>query len=192
VALGLNPGPADIRFQGAGGVFAREYEEMGGFSAWAVTEPYLREPWVRGHPRNRYHENLRAFARRWLDDPSVRSRDVLVFELYPWHSDAATAAFSPDADLVEEFIWRPVSEVDVGEVFAIREAWQRHAERLGLPEQPFELMFTDKTRRARFFKLPSSQRLIVTGTRPRTPRRTPETCKRSGEPSGAHTVPAAR
>jgi hypothetical protein len=39
IALGLNPGPADLHFQGRGGVFAREYERLGGFSAWAVTEP---------------------------------------------------------------------------------------------------------------------------------------------------------
>jgi hypothetical protein len=39
IALGLNPGPADVRLQGRGGEFAREYERLGGFAAWAVTEP---------------------------------------------------------------------------------------------------------------------------------------------------------
>jgi hypothetical protein len=132
VALGLNPGRADISFQGPGGMFASEYEQLGGFSAWAVTEPYLREPWRRAKGRNRYHENLRSFARCWLEDPSIRSRDVLVFELYPWHSDAATAAMAPDADLIDEFIWRPIFEVDVDEAIAIGSDWQRVAERLAL------------------------------------------------------------
>ena len=142
-------------------MFAREYERLGGFSAWAVTEPYLRDPWWAAKGRNRYHENLRTFARRWLDDPSVRSRDVLVFELYPWHSDAATAAMAPDADLIDEFIWRPIFEIDVEEVIAIGADWQRAAERLGLPEHRLEVSFTDRTRRARSFELSSGQRLVV-------------------------------
>jgi hypothetical protein len=162
VALGLNPGPADLSFQAAGGVFAREYEQHGGFSAWAVSEPYLRPPWALAHPRNPYHENLRVFARAWLDDPSIRSRDVLVFELYPWHSDRATAAMTPDVDLVEEFIWRPISEVQVDEVIAIGAPWQRIAEKLGLSERELDVTFSDRTRRARSFGLPSGQELIVT------------------------------
>ena len=162
VALGLNPGRADIGFQGPGGVFAGEYEQLGGFSGWAVTEPYLREPWRGANGRNRYHENLRSFARRWLDDPSVQSRDVLALELYPWHSDAATATMAPDADLIDEFIWRPVGEIDVGEVVAIGSAWQRVAERLRLRERELEVSFTDRTRRARAFELTSGQRLVVT------------------------------
>jgi hypothetical protein len=40
VALGLNPGRADISLQGPGGVFACEYKKFGGLSAWAVTEPF--------------------------------------------------------------------------------------------------------------------------------------------------------
>jgi hypothetical protein len=114
------------------------------------------------HPRNPYHENLRTFARRWLDDPLARSRDVLVFELYPWHSDAATAPMAPEVELLEQFVWAPISELRVEEVFAIGVAWRRIAEQLGLPERPLEVAFTDRTRRVRSFALPSGQRLIVT------------------------------
>jgi hypothetical protein len=162
IALGLNPGPADLRFQGRGGLFAGEYERLGGFSSWAVSEPYLRDPWRAAHGRNRYHENLRAFARTWVDDPALRSRDVLVLELYPWHSDRATAAMAPPADVIDEFVWQPIAEIDLPEVIAVGAAWQRVAERLGLPEQPLEVEFTDPTRRARAFQLPSGQRLAVT------------------------------
>jgi Domain of unknown function (DUF4268) len=162
VVLGLNPGRADLGFQGPGGVFAHEYQQLGGFSAWAVTEPYLRDPWRGAKGRNPYHENLRALARRWLDDPSVPSRDVLAFELYPWHSDAATAAMAPDADLIDEFIWRPISEIDVSEVIAIGSAWQCVGEGLGLSEYRLDVSFTDQTRQARAFALRSGQRLVVT------------------------------
>jgi len=162
IALGLNPGPADLRFQGRSGVFAREHERVGGFSAWAVTEPYVRDPWRAAHGRNRYHENLRAFAQSWLDDPTVRSRDVLVFELYPWHCDAATSAMAPDPDLIEEFVWQPIAETGLPEVIAVGSDWQRVAERLGLPQTKLDVQFTDRTRRARAFELPSGQRLVVT------------------------------
>ena len=42
--------------------------DSGSFAKWAITEPYLRRPWRDQHPRNPYHENLRTFAQRWLND----------------------------------------------------------------------------------------------------------------------------
>jgi hypothetical protein len=162
IALGLNPGPADLRFQGRGGAFASEYERLRGFSNWAVTEPYLRDPWRAVHGHNRYHENLRAFARTWVQDPALRSRDVLVLELYPWHSHRVTATMAPPTDLIDEFIWQPIAEIDLPEVIAIGSDWQRVAQRLGLRERPLEVQFTDRTRRARAFELPTGQWLAVT------------------------------
>ncbi len=55
--------------------------------------------------RNPYHENLRTLARTWAEDPSLRSRDVLVLEHYPWHSDRATATMAPPTDLIDGFVW---------------------------------------------------------------------------------------
>ena len=162
IALGLNPGPADLYFQAPGGVFTGEYERLGGFSNWAVTEPYLRDPWLAAHRRNRYHQNLRAFARTWVEDPALGSRDVLVLEPYPWHSDRATSAMAPPSDLIDEFVWQPIAEIDLPEVIAIGSDWQRVVQRLGLPELPLDVEFTDRTRRARAFALPSGQRLAVT------------------------------
>ena len=161
VALGLNPGRSDLHFQGPDGVFAHEYGSRGGFSTWAVSEPYMRDPWLAAHGRNRYHHNLLRFAQRWLEDPSVQSRDVLVFELYPWHSEAVTATFRVDVDLVDRFIWRPIAELDAPEVFAFGAAWQRVAARLALRERAIEGSFSDRTRRARLFELPSGQRLVI-------------------------------
>lgn len=161
VALGLNPGEADLAFQGPGGVFADEYVRLGGFSAWAVTAPYLREPWRSAHRRNRYHEHLRTFARRWLRDPNARSEDVLVFEMYPWHSDAVTAVIAPDRRVIDEFVWKPIAELHVEHVFAFGAPWSRFAERLRLPEERLVLNLAVPTRRVRVFKLASGQRLVV-------------------------------
>lgn len=126
-----------------------------------MTEPYLRDPWRAVHGRNRYHENLRAFARTWVKDPALHSRDVLVLELYPWHSDRATATMAPPTDLIDEFVWQPIAEIDLPEVIAIGSDWQRVAERIGLPERTIDVAFTDRTWRARVFELPSGQRLAV-------------------------------
>jgi hypothetical protein len=161
VALGLNPGEADLAFQGPGGVFAREYVQLGGFSAWAVTAPYLREPWRSAHRRNRYHENLRTFARRWLQDPQLRSRDVLVFEMYPWHSDAVTGTIDPDRQVIDDFVWKPIAELDMEHVFAFGAPWSRFADRLRLPEHRTQVELTVPSRRVRVFKLASGQQLVV-------------------------------
>ena len=56
VFLALNPGRADLRFQGQNGIFADEIRANGGsFSAWAASWPYLRDPWVAENGRNRHH-----------------------------------------------------------------------------------------------------------------------------------------
>jgi hypothetical protein len=60
VALGLNPGEADLAFQGRNGVFAHEYAHLGGFSAWSVTEPYLRDAQCAPQSISREPEDVRA------------------------------------------------------------------------------------------------------------------------------------
>src|SRR5207248_239818 len=61
-----------------------------------------------------------------------------------------------------EFVWQPIAEIELAEVVAIGADWQRVAQRLALPEKPLDVQFTDRTRRARAFALPSGQRLAVT------------------------------
>lgn len=161
VALGLNPGEADPAFQGRDGVFAREMTERSGYAAWAVTEPYLREPWRSRHRPNRYHLALRDFARRWTGDGDARSRDVLVFELYPWHSDKVTATMAPSSDLIDRYVWAPIANCDAPVVFAFGAQWQRVATDLRLPEERLDHTLSVAARRARVFRLPSGQRLAV-------------------------------
>lgn len=116
---------------------------------------------TRSAHRNRYHENLRTFAQRWLADSGVRSRDVLVFEMYPWHSDAVTAKIVPDRRNIDDFVWRPLAEIDVPYVFAFGAPWSRLADALRLDEQHVTLTMTVPSRRVRLFRLPSRQRLVV-------------------------------
>src|SRR3954464_12554560 len=87
VILGLNPGRADLAFQGRGGHFAKQVGE-GGYAAWAATDPYGSELWethgasaTRGAatqtPRrpNRYRRNRLGFAQRWLNDGPVAAEE---------------------------------------------------------------------------------------------------------------------
>ena len=158
VTLGLNPGAADLDFQGRSGKFA---DEMKRFSDWAVTAPYLRDPWTEIHPQNRYHESLLRFARRWLGDSTVRSEDILVLEMFPWHSERVTAAMRPDPSVIERFIWQPLSEIEVGEVFAFGAPWRRLAQDLDLQRISSDIQLAVESRQVETFRLPSQQQLIV-------------------------------
>jgi hypothetical protein len=161
VALGLNPGEADLVFQGPQGIFAQEMADAGGYASWAVSEPYLRDPWRSAHRPNRYHLALQTFAQRWTGDPHVRSRDVLVFELYPWHSTAVTSALRPAPEIVDRFVWQPVADLNESIVFGFGAPWQHVAIGLGLPEEHVDFSFSVAARRIRVFRLPSGQRLAV-------------------------------
>lgn len=161
VALGLNPGEADLDFQGRGGVFEREIIKHGSYAAWAITTPYLRDPWSSLHRHNRYHANLRTFAQRWVGEASVRSEDVLVLELYPWHSDKVTGTMRPDPELIKTFIWGPLAEIKTDVVFAFGRDWLGTAQGLHLRETYAPVHFSISTRQLRTFELPSGQRLAV-------------------------------
>ena len=133
VTLGLNPGRFHAGLQSRDGTFAGEIRELGSYRAWATGNPYLGEVWESLHGPNRYHRNRLGFARHWLDDQSVEGRDVLTMELYPWHSTKVTAAMRPPAEVVDEFIWQPLAELEVSEAFAFGKPWLRICETLGLP-----------------------------------------------------------
>ena len=161
VTLGLNPGEANLKFQGRDGVFEHEMISTGSYAAWAATAPYLREPWRSENRHNRYHADLLTFAQRWTHDYSLRSEDVLVFELYPWHSDKVTRPIRPDPQLIESFIWEPLAEIDTDIVFAFGKPWVAVAENLHLHESFTVSQFAVADRRLRAFSLPSGQRLAV-------------------------------
>jgi len=111
VFLALNPGKADLAFQGRGGIFAEEIQSAGSYSSWAASWPYFRDPWVRAKGRNRHHSSRLGFARNWTDDPELPATAMVSFELFPWHSAMIKGRMQPDQGIIEEFVWRPVAEL---------------------------------------------------------------------------------
>ncbi|PMR63103.1 hypothetical protein C1A38_00525 [Verrucosispora sp. ts21] len=169
VVLGLNPGEFRPRFQARDGIFAEELKRSGSYSRWATTCPYNREPWTLPHEmgRNRYYLARLEFTRRWLQDPDADHRDLLIFECYPWHSKAVTAPLKPPQAGIEEFVWQPIAELPVQDVFAFGRPWDHLAQALGLPELG-RLGSGGKgygsavpSRAVRLYSLPSGQRLVV-------------------------------
>lgn len=168
VVLGLNPGGYCPRFQARDGIFAHEIKQYGSYSRWAATGPYARSPWTQEMGKNRYHRARVRFAQRWLDDPNADHRDVLIFECYPWHSESLTAPLMSPPDLIEEFVWQPIAELPVPEVFAFGRAWDDLAQTRGLPRagsfgKGGLLSYDSKVadRAVRVYALPSGQRLVV-------------------------------
>src|SRR5438105_1759555 len=81
--------------------------------------------------------------------------------MFPWHSDALTSAIVPDTDVIKQFVWDPIAELDVNLVFAFGAPWSRLADALGLKEQQISVALSVPSRRVRVFELPSGQRLAV-------------------------------
>jgi hypothetical protein len=122
VFLGLNPGQAQLDFQGRSGLFANEIRQHGSYSAWAATWPYLRNPWVATMGKNRYLTSRLGFLRTWTEQPALTADAMVTFELYPWHSTAVTAPIRPDPGIVREFVWQPIRELGAP-VFAFGKPW---------------------------------------------------------------------
>jgi hypothetical protein len=146
VFLALNPGRADLSFQGRDGIFATEIQAAGSYSAWAASWPYLRDPWVAKKGKNPHHSSRLQFMRNWFDDSQLPCSRMVGFELYPWHSTGVTGPIRPDRELVEEFVWRPVAELGAP-VFAFGAPWfsilesvlgLRVVARLGLNGEKYE------------------------------------------------------
>lgn len=167
VVLGLNPGRHYPQFQARDGVFAQEIRQLGSYSDWMATTPYLRRPWTELVSPNRYYQARVGFMRRWLDDPDAPARDLVIFEAYPWHSTAVTAAMTPPPRVVEQFVWQPIADLPVTEVFAFGRPWHALATTLGLSLVAALGAGGDAygsavaNRAVRVYALPSGQRLIV-------------------------------
>ncbi|MEV4201609.1 anti-phage DNA glycosylase Brig1 [Micromonospora globbae] len=168
VVLGLNPGQYRKEFQSRDGIFAREIkEEYGSYSRWQTTCPYNRGPWTDVMGRNRYYRARLEFTRNWLQDPGADHRDLLIFESYPWHSTRFRGRFSPPPDVIDQFIWQPIAELPVRDVFAFGRSWHTIAESLPLDDaggfDAGSSMYrsTAAGRKVRVHTLPSGQRLIV-------------------------------
>jgi hypothetical protein len=122
VFLALNPGRADLRFQGRDGIFAEEIRAHGSYSAWAASWPYLRKPWIEIKGKNRHHASRLQFLHTWTGDSALQDSAMVCFELYPWHSTAVTSRMRPDPALIKEFVWDPVAEL-AAPVFAFGAPW---------------------------------------------------------------------
>lgn len=134
VILGLNPGQAFPDLQAVDGQFAHEIRAIGSYHAWAATAPYFGSTWLsaRGR-RNLYHEARLRFLRRFFEEPELSPPDMLVFELYPWHSTAVTSSIRPDPDIVSRFIWEPIAELGNPIIFAFGAPWLHLIRRMELP-----------------------------------------------------------
>jgi len=167
VILGINPGEADLTFQGRNGIFAREIAELESYSAWAATDRYRLPPWEGRHGINRYGRAQLNFARRWTDDEALSGTDLLTVEMYPWHSKNVTATMRPPAGVLKEFVWRPLAEVSLPFFFAFGADWARMCEQLGLePENRWGAGGKDfgspvKSRTVITYRLSAEQRVVV-------------------------------
>ncbi|MDP8942578.1 MAG: hypothetical protein M3N16_00410 [Actinomycetota bacterium] len=122
-------------FQHRAGVFAGEIRERG-YRAWAATWPYLREPWESKVGPNSHNRAMRRFLRRWHGDDRLDERDMVTFELYPWHSPSLTANVRTSPDVARRFVLEPLEDLAPLPVFALGSAWfallRDHAARLAL------------------------------------------------------------
>lgn len=123
VFLALNPGRS-FDFQKRHGRFAQRIRELGSYSDWAASWPYLDGDWEAvGMPPNRHHQSRLSFLRRWTEDPQKPAEAMVSFELYPWHSTKVTGRMRPDPEVVEANIWAPIADLGCPLVFAFGAAW---------------------------------------------------------------------
>ena len=128
VFLALNPGKANLCFQGRNGLFAKEIREYGGsYAAWAASWPYLRDPWVKENRPNSHHGARLRFLRRWVGDERLPPGDMTSFELYPWHSPRITGRLGgrETRESVRKYVLEPVLELGAP-VFAFGARWFEH------------------------------------------------------------------
>lgn len=117
--------------------------------------------------RNRYAWSRLRFAREWLQDQELAADQLLTLELYPWHSARVTAPIAPPADIIEDFVWRPLADIQVELVFAFGKPWLGMCNTLGLQEvgrwgpDGVDLGSPVASRAAVAFALPSGQWVIV-------------------------------
>lgn len=161
VLLGLNPGQADLTFQGPEGTFTQEIATRS-YRHWAAGGPYTRAAWEKTNGHNVYHRNRVAFARRWHGNETVSPESLLGVELFPWHSRRVTAAMRPPLDVLREWVWEPLAQIDVPHVFAFGKPWLAAAETAGLGTgRELSVPWDTPSRHAVLFGLPGGQHLVV-------------------------------
>jgi hypothetical protein len=167
VVLGLNPGGFHARFQAHDGIFADEIRRAGNYSRWATTCPYDRDPWIARMGINKYYRDRLRFTQNWLEDAAADHRDLLIFELYPWHSKKIKGRMKPPPEIIDEFVWQPIAELPVQQVFAFGRPWDYLAgelelsliAELGHGGRPYGSMKAGRA--VRTYELPSGKHLVV-------------------------------
>lgn len=171
VILGLNPGVGYDQLQGPSGTWTNRIRKHGYSRCFQRSPAEDPTSWLALHQRpSAYWNALLKFTARWLEEDQANVTDVLGFELYPWHSSAVTAPIRPPADLIDTYVWAPVSEIDVPVVFALGAPWFEVADALGLPQvalfgkggEPFAGKVNERAHwRVGVYELPSGQYLVV-------------------------------
>lgn len=165
--LGLNPGQYHPELQSRTGVFADEIRQAGNYHRWSASGPYLRAPWTTLRGPNRYFRDRLRFTGRWIGQEHPEPNDMLVVELYPWHSTGVTGAMRPAASIVREFVWRPLGELDLPLVFAFGREWDALAQQMNLRQLQSlgsggaHYGSTVTSRAVRVYELSNDQRLVV-------------------------------
>jgi hypothetical protein len=100
--------------------------------------------------------------------PEPYHGDLLGLEqCYPWHSNSITAPLKPPPEVIEEFVWQPIAELPVQDVFAFGRPWNDLAKALKLPRTGklgsggTDYKSAAPSRAVRTYGLPSGQRLVV-------------------------------
>ena len=168
VVLGLNPGVGYPELQASQGVWAQRIRATS--YSRCLNRVAIDDPaWTRLHGRDSpYWARLMHFARRWTQDELVVPAQVLNFEFYPWHSDRVQGRFTSDPALLNDYVWAPIAEIDVRDVFAFGSVWFTVCTGLGWPlltrygpeHEPIPGSTTPGWNVA-VFAMPSGQRAVI-------------------------------
>lgn len=133
ILLGLNPGIGYDSLQGRDGIWTRRIAEQGYSYCFSRSPEEDPETWLKLHgKRSPYWRDRINFTKRWLNDPSTSIKDILNFELYPWHSKKLNGKMDPPQDLIHKYVFEPARETRANEVFAFGSKWFGIIEKLGL------------------------------------------------------------
>jgi len=171
VTLALNPGQAELSFHGRDGYFADQIRRLGSYQEWARSDPYASKLWEaenrinplrNGRRPNPHRAKLGRFAHRWLGR-EPKGHEILQLELYPWHSTKVTGRIRPPLNVLSEFLWDPLAEVEIDPIWAFGSHFLRVAGDLGFVELARwgGECFSTAARAAAEFRLPLGQRLVV-------------------------------
>ena len=134
VVLGLNPGVAYPEVTGPDGAWTRAARKLTYSRSSEHRVPFGNGDWRKLHngKDSRYFVNLVPFAKRWLRDEKAGVTDILNMEMLPFHSKNKTRIIRPPHDIIENYVWAPLREVEEGVVFAFGKDWQSVCNNLSL------------------------------------------------------------